>query len=147
MIWTRLAAAVLFVTFASSLPLVAGSYYPARLDDAKALYLTPDDFAVKGDGVADDSAGVQQAIDAVHEKTNQGILFVPSGTYRLTKTIYIWPGIRLIGFGATRSEIYAWGEHSRLPAGADIHVLLCRRASRTETRRRRMRHRARFILR
>ena len=36
MIWTRLAAAVLFVTFASSLPLVAGSYYPARLDDAKA---------------------------------------------------------------------------------------------------------------
>ncbi len=104
MIWTRLAAAVLFVTIASSLPLVAGSYYPARLDDAKALYLTPDAFAVKGDGVADDSAGVQQAIDAIHEKTNQGILFVPSGTYRLTKTIYIWPGIRLIGFGATRPK-------------------------------------------
>jgi hypothetical protein len=98
----QLAWAVLFLTFASALPLFAGSYYPARLDDAKAFYLTPDAFPVKGDGVADDSAGVQLAIDAVHEKTNQGILFVPSGTYRLTKTIYIWPGIRLIGFGSTR---------------------------------------------
>ncbi|MGC1431198.1 MAG: glycosyl hydrolase family 28-related protein, partial [Candidatus Sulfotelmatobacter sp.] len=26
----------------------------------------------------------------------------PAGRYRLTRTIYIWPGIRLIGFGATR---------------------------------------------
>src|ERR1700685_1297488 len=102
MIRACLASAVLLLTFASALPLFAGSYYPARLDDAKALYLTPDAFPVKGDGVADDSAAVQQAIDTIHEKRNQGILFVPSGTYRLTKTIYIWPGIRLIGFGVTR---------------------------------------------
>jgi sugar lactone lactonase YvrE len=102
MIRARLASLVLLLTFASAPPLFAGSYYPARLDDARALYLTPDAFAVKGDGVADDSAGVQLALDTVHEKTNQGILFIPSGTYRLTKTIYIWPGIRLIGYGATR---------------------------------------------
>ena len=70
----------------------------------RRLYLTPDAFPVKGDGVADDSTAVQQAIDTIHEKNNQGILFVPSGTYRLTKTIYIWPGIRLIGFGATRPK-------------------------------------------
>jgi len=57
---------------------------------------------VKGDGVADDSTVLQQAINKVQEKTNQGILFIPAGRYRLTKTIYIWPGIRLIGFGATR---------------------------------------------
>ena len=50
----------------------------------------------------DDSAALQQAIDKVQETTNQGILFVPAGRYRLSKTIYIWPGIRLIGFGATR---------------------------------------------
>ena len=50
---------------------------------------------MKGDGSADDSAALQQAINQVQEKTNQGILFVPSGRYRLTKTIYIWPGIRL----------------------------------------------------
>ena len=102
MVPKRLASSVLFLTFASVIPLVAGSYYPARLEDARAIYLTPDAFPVKGDGVADDSTAVQQAIDTIREKTNQGILFVPSGTYRLKKTIYIWPGIRLIGYGATR---------------------------------------------
>ncbi len=85
-----------------AVPLFASSYYPVRLDDPKAIYLTPDNFPVKGDGIADDSTVIQQAINTVQEKTNQGILFVPPGRYRLTKTIYIWPGIRLIGFGAVR---------------------------------------------
>src|SRR5271155_1843089 len=80
----------------------ASSYYPLRLDDAKAVYLTRDNFAVHGDGLADDSDALQQAINKVQESTNQGILFVPAGRYRLTKTVYVWPGIRLIGFGATR---------------------------------------------
>jgi hypothetical protein len=80
----------------------ASSYYPLRLDDGKAVYLTPDHFAVHGDGLADDSDALQQAINKVQETTNQGILFVPAGRYRLTRTIYVWPGIRLIGFGATR---------------------------------------------
>jgi len=93
-----LAAAMLFIV----LPLFASSYYPTRLEDKRAVYLTPDVFPVKGDGIDDDSAALQQAIDKVQEKTNQGILFVPSGRYRLTKTLYIWPGIRVIGFGATR---------------------------------------------
>ncbi len=95
---TLLAAAI----WSSVVPLFASSYYPARLEDPKAIYLTPDNFPVKGDGIADDSAVLQQAINTVQEKTNQGILFVPTGRYRLTKTIYIWPGIRLIGFGAAR---------------------------------------------
>jgi len=82
--------------------LLASSYYPARIDDAKAIYLTNKSFPVQGDGVADDSDAIQQAINKVQETTNQGILFVPAGRYRLTKTIYIWPGIRLIGFGTTR---------------------------------------------
>jgi len=93
-----LAAAIL----SSVVPLLASSYYPARLDDPKAIYLTQDNFPVKGDGIADDSAALQQAINRIQEKTNQGILFVPAGRYRLTTTIYVWPGIRLIGFGSTR---------------------------------------------
>ena len=83
-------------------PLFAVSYYPARLDDPRAVYLTPDNFPVKGDGIADDTAALQQAINKVQEQTNQGILFIPSGRYRLTKRVYVWPGIRLIGFGKTR---------------------------------------------
>jgi len=82
--------------------LYADSYYADRLDDAKAVYLTPDKFPVHGDGVADDSDALQQAINKVQQTTNQGILFLPSGHYRVTKTIYVWPGIRVIGYGKTR---------------------------------------------
>ncbi|MGH9724442.1 MAG: glycosyl hydrolase family 28-related protein, partial [Candidatus Acidiferrales bacterium] len=88
--------------FACAGPLFGNSYYPDRLNDARAFYLTPKNFPVKGDGIADDTAGIQQAINKVQETTNQGILFVPPGRYRLTKTIYIWPGIRLIGYGNMR---------------------------------------------
>ena len=95
---TLVAAAIL----SSVVPLLGSSYYPARLNDPRAIYLTQENFAVKSDGIADDSAALQQAINQIQEKTNQGILFVPAGRYRLTRTIYIWPGIRLIGFGSTR---------------------------------------------
>jgi Pectate lyase superfamily protein/SMP-30/Gluconolactonase/LRE-like region len=92
-------AATLFLLVS---PLFAASYYPSRLEDVRAIYLTPDKFPVKGDGTADDSQALQQAIDTVQEKTNQGILFIPTGHYRITHTIYIWPGIRLIGYGVAR---------------------------------------------
>jgi hypothetical protein len=101
MISKTLAAAI----FLSVSPLFAApSYYPSRLEDARAVYLTPDKFPVKGDGIADDSQALQQAINTVQEKTNQGILFIPAGHYRLTRTIYIWPGIRLIGYGTARPQ-------------------------------------------
>jgi hypothetical protein len=85
-----------------AMPVFASSYYTSRPEDARAVYLTSAYFPVKGDGIADDSAALQQAIDRVQEKTNHGLLFIPSGRYRISRTIYIWPGIRLIGFGPTR---------------------------------------------
>ena len=45
---------------------------------------------------------IQQAIDKVQAGTGQGIVFVPEGKYRITKTIYVWPAIRVIGYGAAR---------------------------------------------
>src|ERR1700675_3377999 len=78
------------------------SYYPSRLQDSKAVYLDSGEFSVHGDGQADDTDALQSAINKVQHDRNQGILFVPAGRYRLTRTIYIWPGIRLIGFGAAR---------------------------------------------
>ena len=85
----------------AALPARAASYYPVRLEDAKAVYLTPDHFAVHGDGVADDSEAIQAGIDgaAAH---GEGILFVPPGRYRVTRTIYVWSSVRVIGYGATR---------------------------------------------
>lgn len=78
------------------------SYYRTRLEDSKAVYLTPGQFGVRGDGSADDSAGVQAAIDRVQAATGEGILFVPQGRYRITRTIFVWPGIRVIGYGERR---------------------------------------------
>jgi len=83
-------------------PSSGASFYPARLDDPAAVYLTPDQFPVRGDGNADDSAAIQAAIDKVQENTGEGILFVPEGRYRVTRTIYVWPGVRVIGYGEKR---------------------------------------------
>lgn len=86
-------------------PLSATSYYTERLEDPRAIYLTRDKFPVHGDGIADDSEALQAAINMVQETTYQGILFVPAGRYRVSRTIYLWPGIRVIGYGATRPVI------------------------------------------
>ena len=88
--------------FCAAMPAWAASYYTQRLEDPKAVYLSRDNFAVKGDGVADDTDAIQRAINRVQETTDHGILFVPEGRYRLTKNLYVWPGIRLIGYGANR---------------------------------------------
>src|SRR6202453_3959962 len=84
------------------LPAAAQSWYPNRLDDPAAVYLTPDKFPVQADGSADDSAALQQAIDKVQQSTGEGIVFIPSGRYRITRTIYVWPSVRVIGYGPTR---------------------------------------------
>jgi sugar lactone lactonase YvrE len=82
--------------------LAAASYYPVRLDDPRAVYLTPGDFPVHADGVHEDAAAIQEAINKVQETTLRGIVFIPEGRYRLGETIHVWNGIRLIGYGAGR---------------------------------------------
>jgi len=87
------------------------SAYPARLDDPSAVYLTPEQFHIRGDGKADDSAAVQEAIDKVQETKGEGVVFLPPGRYRITRTIYLWPGVRLIGYGSQR-PIFVLGENT-----------------------------------
>ena len=79
-------------TFASS-----ASFYTQRLDDPKAVYISPSG--------SDDTTALQHAVNKVQETTRQGIVMLAPGTYHLSDTIYIWPGIRLIGYGATRPVI------------------------------------------
>ncbi|HYK36764.1 glycosyl hydrolase family 28-related protein [Alloacidobacterium sp.] len=85
-----------------ALPLRGASYYPLRLDDPKAIYLTKEQFHAIGDGKADDSAAIQAAIDKAEGEHGEGIVFIPEGRYRITRTIYVWPGVRVIGYGANR---------------------------------------------
>ena len=49
-----------------------------------------------------DTAALQAAIDKVQASSGQGIVFIPEGRYRITHTLYVWPSIRLIGYGAHR---------------------------------------------
>lgn len=74
------------------------SVYPRKIEDPRAVW-------VKGvaDGVADDTTAIQGAIDRVD---GSGIVFLPSGRYRITDTIRVWPGVRVIGCGTTRPMLY-----------------------------------------
>jgi hypothetical protein len=88
-----LAAILLWlVAAASAWP---GSFYARRLDDAKAVYVEPSTNS-------DDTANLQRAVNQVQATTGQGIVLLAPGRYRLSDTLYIWPGIRLIGYGAER---------------------------------------------
>lgn len=83
-------------------PLFSQSVITIRLEDPKAVYLSHEEFGAKGDGVADDTAAIQAAINKAGSNVREGIVFVPSGRYRLTHTLYVWPGVRVIGYGKTR---------------------------------------------
>lgn len=74
----------------------AASTIAVRLDDPQAVYLTA------ASGATDESAAIQAAIDKAAGRGRQGIVFIPSGRYRLTRTVYIWPGVRVFGYGQTR---------------------------------------------
>lgn len=103
---------LLIVSLACLSPARAASYYTARMVDPQAVYLTAPGLPVHGDGVGDDSTALQMAIDRVQESTRQGIVFVPEGKYRLTHTIFIWNGIRLIGYGQHR-PVFLLANHAQ----------------------------------
>jgi hypothetical protein len=67
------------------------------------------DFGAVGDGVTDDTAAIQAAIDFVYSGTVQGgTLFFPKGTYKVTASIYQKPRVSFLGEGS-RQSIVAWG--------------------------------------
>lgn len=88
----------------------AQSVFTTRPDDPGAVYLTAPQFDVHGDGTTDDSAAIQAAIDKA-ATFGGGIVFVPSGRYRITRTIYVWRGVRVIGYGARR-PVLVLGDHT-----------------------------------
>jgi len=73
----------------------AASVITTRPDDPRAVFL--DTLPAN----TDSSITLQSAIDKA-AGTRQGIVFIPEGHYTLTRTIYVWPGVRLVGFGAAR---------------------------------------------
>ncbi|GAB6119052.1 hypothetical protein JCM30204_02000 [Dysgonomonas termitidis] len=55
------------------------------------------------------SDALQKVINQIKREKNFGILFIPEGTYRISKTIYIPGAVRLIGYGTNRPEFILAG--------------------------------------
>ncbi|MBP2276136.1 MULTISPECIES: glycosyl hydrolase family 28-related protein [Sphingomonas] len=89
---------LLATLMASAMPVAASpSYYATAPDDPRAITV-----AGARDGHADDTTALQTAIDAAAAKGGGGIVFVPSGRYRISRTLFVWPGVRVFGVGKTR---------------------------------------------
>lgn len=116
---------LLFVTFffAGSLAACAASVFTTRLEDPKAVYLSAQEFGAHADGVGDDSVAIQAAVDKAASHGREGIVFVPSGRYRLTRTVYVWPGIRVFGYGATRPLFYLAPNTPGFQTGMGVMVI------------------------
>jgi sugar lactone lactonase YvrE len=78
-------------------PVRAQSVFTTRPDDPRAVSVT-----APTDDQTDATGSLQAAVDQAAGAGREGIVFVPSGRYRLTRTLYIWPGVRVFGYGATR---------------------------------------------
>ena len=78
----------------------------AKTGRSGSILLTPENYGFKADGKSDVTDALQEAINQVKREKNFGILFLPEGNYRISKTIQIPSSIRLIGYGKKRPVIY-----------------------------------------
>jgi len=58
-----------------------------------------------GDGRADDTGAIQAAIDQAAGQGGGGIVFLPAGRYRISRSIVVPPAVRIYGVGKTRPVI------------------------------------------
>jgi hypothetical protein len=87
---------------ASPTPSTLADLGPALGADLRIPWLDVKDrrFGAKGDGVADDTAAIQLALDAARA-AGGATVFVPPGTYKTTATLLLYSNTTLRGFGWT----------------------------------------------
>jgi len=73
------------------------SVYLTAPDDPKAITIE-----AVGDGKADDTATIQAALDSAANRGAGSIVYLPSGRYKITRTLIVSPGTRVFGVGKTR---------------------------------------------
>ncbi|MBN1926816.1 MAG: SMP-30/gluconolactonase/LRE family protein [Prolixibacteraceae bacterium] len=78
--------------------------YTQLPNDPEAHYFNTESFGIKADGNEDLSEALQLAINKLKKEKNFGVLFIPEGKYRISKTIYVPKAIRIIGYGKSRPE-------------------------------------------
>jgi hypothetical protein len=91
-----LALAVL-LTASTAASAASLSAYQSMPDDPRSVIVR-----AKGDGKADDSAAIQDAVNQAANKGEGGVVFLPSGRYRITRSILIPLAVRVYGVGPTR---------------------------------------------
>jgi Pectate lyase superfamily protein/IPT/TIG domain/Fibronectin type III domain len=72
------------------------------------------DYGAKGDGSTDDSAALQKALDELGQTGKKTILFLPSGTYRISKTLTLEKRVNVAILGedpSTTSLVWAGGSN------------------------------------
>lgn len=73
------------------------------------------DFGAIGDGISDDTAAIQAAIDSYYKGEDGGnIIFLPAGVYRITDTIHL-------GYGTTFTSLTLIGAGKKYRAGSNFH--------------------------
>ena len=89
-------------TALASSPAWAGpSVYLTAPDDPTAITVQ-----AAGDGQADDTAAIQVALDSAASRGAGSIVYLPSGRYKITRTLIVPPGTRVFGVGPTRPVLF-----------------------------------------
>lgn len=89
-------------TALASTPAWAGpSVYLTAPDDPKAITVR-----APGDGRTDATDAIQAALDSAASRGAGSIVYLPSGRYRITRTLIVPPGTRVFGVGATRPVLF-----------------------------------------
>src|SRR3569623_1137576 len=78
----------------------SASFFPKAPAEPRAVTV-----AGKGDGKADDSDAWQAALEQAADAKSHGVVFLPSGKYRITRTLIVPAGVRVYGIGPTRPVI------------------------------------------
>jgi len=101
---------------------------PASARDASIFPKAPAEpravtVAAKGDGRADDTEALQKALDQAVDATHHGIVFLPSGQYRITRTLIVPTGVRIYGVGPTRPVIELAANTPGFQAGVSTMIV------------------------
>jgi hypothetical protein len=91
-------------------------------------YLNVKDYGAVGNGVTDDTAAIQAAINAAGADTTSGTripVFLPIGTYKTTAPITLYKGTRLLGASTTITSQSGGTriQHDPAVAGTDIFTV------------------------
>lgn len=92
---TMLAAAALVAPLLAQAASI--SAYQTMPDDPRAVQVK-----AAGDGRTDDSTAIQEALNEASNQGEGGLVFLPSGRYRITRSLLVPQAVRLYGVGATR---------------------------------------------